>query len=845
MVKTILVIVESPAKCKKIEKFLSKRKGITWIVKASFGHINELKPSLKDSIDIKHDFNPSYQISESKKKVVRELSKISNKKDVEVIIATDPDREGEAIGYHLINELNLDLDKTKRIFFNQITEKAVLNSLDNATKINMDLVNSQQARCILDKLVGYEISPVLWRHIKMGLSAGRCQSPALRILSEREDKYKDFSKSSFFKLSGDFKFNNFQKSINFICDKEFNTDKKIKDLLEKFKDDTFTIKDIKTTNSKRTPPSPFTTSSLQQDASSKLGICPKECMMVAQKLYEGGYITYMRTDSIDLSNESKDNIKDYINNKYGSEYHYNAGDKGNRHKNKSKNSQEAHEAIRPVDVNKVNVPNSLTGRAQKLYQLIWKRTVASQMETQKIEINTISIVSQTTKEIFVNSIDKVLFYGYGIVYKKSDDDDDNENLKLISKISKGDKVTYNSIKAEEKYTRPISRYTEASLIKELERLGIGRPSTYSSIITKIQDKAYVEKKSVEGEKVDSKHFELTNKKITEKKEKFMYGADKGKLFVTPIGLMVNTFLLEHFSNEENTGMVDYNMTSDMETKLDKIAEGKGNWVNVIDDIYNTFHPTVEDLLKSKTKEKDKFQKALGKDTDDLEVGITVGRNGPVVYKKSNDFKTPWKFANIEDFDPEDITLDEAIKLLIFPKNLGKVDKKDVIVKKGTYGPYLSYNSKFFSIDKDKAGTITLKEAQEIISGNPKDNPEDIIGKHKNINIIFKSGKFGNYLSYNNKNFSLNNKTLEKEDVSLEDAIELINKKNKLIIKEFNKELSIRIGKRGPYIMVKKEKEKGKGKGKPEFISIPKGEELEKLSKEDCERIIENNKKKII
>ena len=835
--KTILVIVESPAKCKKIEKFLSKKKENNWIVKASYGHITELKPSLQDSIDIQNNFKPSYQVSESKQRVVNELSKISKKKNVEVIIATDPDREGEAIGYHLVKVLDLDINKTKRIYFNQITEKAVLKSLDNPTYINMDLVNAQQARCILDKLVGYEISPVLWKHVKFGLSAGRCQSPALRLLCEKENKIKEFHKKSYFKLSGDFNFPNKDIFMNAVCEKSFQDKNSALKIMNQFINDKFIIQEIKKSTSKRNPSSPFTTSSLQQEASTKLSISPKDCMSLAQKLYENGYITYMRTDSVDLSEESKKNIESYINSEYGEKYYYNEKKEGIRHKNKSKNSQEAHEAIRPVDISKLTVPNSLTSRGQRLYQLIWKRTVSSQMTPHTLEISKITIESQNTKEFFTTSLENTLFEGYNIIYQNNTNKD-KDLVNFIKNVKEGSKIEYQIIKAEEKYTKPISRYSEASLIKELEKLGIGRPSTYSGIISKIQEKMYVEKKTIEGEKLETTNIELKNNKIKESKDKVTYGGEKDKLFVSDIGNIVNDFLIKNFSEENGKGIIDYDMTSNMEEKLDKIAEGNQDWIDTIKNTYITFHPKVEELNKQKSREKDNYKKILGHDEDGLEIGITMGKNGLVFYKKGKDFKSKWKFAAINDSkELEKITLEDAKLSLVFPKKIGKIDKKDVIIKHGKFGYYINHNSKNFSLNSLDPNKIDIEKAKEIITnehGNGNDN--ESIGKYDEVDIFFKTGKFGNYLSYKGKNFSLNNKNLQKEDIVLEEAITIINKKNKLVLKEFDSELSIRIGKTGPYVMLKK------GKGRPVFVSLPKGAEIEKLTKEDCQKIIENTQK---
>lgn len=824
--KTILIIVESPAKCKKIESFLSKRKGTNWIVKASYGHIRELKSSLSSSIDIQNDFKPSYQISESKIKVVNELKKIANKQNTETIIATDPDREGEAIGYHLLKTLNLDVKTTKRIYFNQITEKAVLNSLDNPTLINMNLVNAQQARSIVDKLVGYEVSPILWKHVKTGLSAGRCQSPALRILCEKEKQIKEFDKKSFFKLFGVFKNEKQEFIIDFICEKHFNDKQTIYKLINKFKNDEFTIKEIKKNISKNNPSSPFTTSSLQQEASSKLNISPKECMSLAQKLYEGGYITYMRTDSIELADEAKDNIKKFIYDNYGKDFYYDEKQNGKRDKHKSKNSQEAHEAIRPVNIEKMNVPESFNSKGQKLYQLIWKKTISSQMTAQQLEIYKINLESKNTDEIFSTSIDKTIFEGHNIVYKTNNSNNQN-TTQILKNIQKGQKMFYEKIIGEQKFTKPIPRFTEASLIKELEKIGIGRPSTFSGIITKIQEKSYVEKKTIEGLEIKIEYIELKNEKITEKNNKIIYGGEKDKLFVSDIGHIVNDFLTKHFSNTEQKGFIDFSMTSNMEKQLDEIAQGKQDWVKIIKKIYHSFHPKVIELSKSKIKEKDTYQQILGKDEDGLEIGITMGKDSLVLYKKGKDYKSKWNFAPIENI--ENITLEKAITALSFPKKIGKINEKEVIIKNGKFGYYIHYDSKNISLNGYDHLKINIDQVKEILKGNIRLNEKDIIGKYNDVNIIFKTGKFGNYLSYDENNFTIKN--TKKEDITLKEAITIINQKNKTILKEFDKELSIRTGKTGPYIMLKK------GKEKPVFISFPKNKEIDKITQEECLEII--------
>lgn len=847
--KTYLVIVESPAKCKKIEKFLSKKKEYNFIVKASYGHITELKEKLSESIDIENKFKPHYIISPGKKKVVKELIELSKQNNTEVVIATDPDREGEAIGYHLIKTMKLNINNTKRIFFNQITEKAVLDAFDNPVNINMNLVNAQQSRCILDKLVGYEISPVLWKHIKTGLSAGRCQTPALRLLTQKENEIKQFNKQSYYKITGDFILTQ-DVMIQSEIDTNFENKDKITKLLTTFQQDTFHIKETKKNKSIRNPSAPFTTSTLQQDASTKLGISPKECMSIAQKLYENGYITYMRTDSVELSKDFIKEAGEYIQTNYGDNYLYQ--NNHNRFKNKSKNSQEAHEAVRPVKVDKINLPNNFNTREKNLYKLIWNRSVASLMTSQNLYIYKIFINTKNTKETFISQYEETIFDGFSRLYLKQKIENNKDTYKptdIIKLIKKEKEIKYKEIKAEEKYTKPIPRYTEASLIKELEKLGIGRPSTYSGIITKIQDKKYVEKKTKLGEDLLSNIFTISpNKKnIHEKQTKIKYGTEKDKLFVTPIGSMVNDFVEKHFTDQNNqNGIFDYQMTSNMEDKLDNIANGKLIWTILIQEIYNNFHPIVTTLSKKNTTQKDnnnnnntslKFNKVLGNDKDDgMEIGITIGKNDYIVYKKSPDFKTKWKFANINELNKEmeDITLEDAIHLLRFPKDVGIFEKKKIILNKGPYGLYITYNKKNYPVDKEN---ILLKDAINIIQGKVTSSQENMIGEYLDKPILFKKGKFGFYISHHNINYPIDKKIKSIDDITLEKAIEFINKKNNTFQKVINKEISIRENKKGNgyYIMYKKD-----NKSKPIFISIPKDDKPDTYDLKKCQELIEKH-----
>lgn len=842
MKETKLVIVESPAKCKKIEKFLSKKKEYNWIVKASYGHITELKESLEDSIDIQNNFKPTYIISSGKKKVVQELSQIIKKDNVEVIIATDPDREGEAIGYHLIKTLKLDIKNTKRIFFNQITEKAVLEAVENPKVIDMNLVNAQQSRCILDKLVGFEISPILWKYIKYGLSAGRCQTPSIRLLTEKEKEINKFNKQSYYKITGDFIIND-NDNIKGEIDLQFENKEIITKLLTIFMNDTFYIQDTKKTKSLKNPSAPFTTSTLQQEASIKLNISPKECMSIAQKLYENGHITYMRTDSIELSSEFKNETNQYILKNYGDNYIYNQDKSINRFKNKSKNTQEAHEAIRPVKVDTNTLSNTFNAREKNIYKLIWNRTVASLMTSQNLYVYKIFIHTEKTKEIFISQYEETIFDGFSRLYQNIEKEENKQKENIIKSIKKDQELSFKTIHAEQKYTKPIPRYTEASLIKELEKLGIGRPSTYSSIITKIQDKHYVEKKSKEGEEIISESLciQANKDKIIKKDNKIRYGTEKDKLYITPVGMMVNDFIEKYFiNNQHHNGIFDYQMTSDMENKLDDIANGKLKWIQVIKDIYQLFHPTVEQLKNNNSIEtkKMKYQKILGKNTEGFEIGIMLGKNEYVIYQKNPDFKTKLKFANMKELnkDVEDVTLEDALYLLRFPKDLGQIDDIQVVLNKGQYGLYLTHNKKNYPIQNEN---ITFENAKNIIEGNvdtelTQDENNNIVGKYNEIPILFKKGKFGYYLSHDNNNYPIDKKIKSIDNIDLDKAIQFIKQKENTFIKVIDKDISIRQNKKGNgyYIMYKKDM-----KTKPLFITIPKNDNIDEYDKEKCMKLI--------
>lgn len=778
VLKKKLVIVESPAKCKKIESILGKE----YICKASYGHIKELK-----DVEIDKDFKPIYENKLDRKKNITELKKISEECS-ETIIASDLDREGEAIGYHLIEVLGLDPNTTKRIVFNEITKSSIISAINNPTKININIYNSQQARSILDRIVGFQLSQTLWKYIKTGLSAGRVQSPGLKILCERENKIENFKSEKFYKISGDFNIENIV--INATLNENINNKEETQKFLETIKKSIFKIENIKSSESSRSPPQPFITSTLQQEASKVYGINPVSCMRSAQKLYEAGLITYMRTDSVQLSDKALDEIEKYIKDNYTEIYF-----QRRQYKNKSGNTQEAHEAIRPVDINLTKIDDSVDDIfAIKLYSLIWKRTVASQMKPLKINVNKIIIdISNIERYKFISTINRIIFDGYTKVYKNEDSEVDTDQKAVnLKKMKEGQTIYYKEIVGKEDYTRPSPRLSEADLIKDLEKKGIGRPSTYSNIITKIQERKYALIKNSEGKSIPISVFVLKDNIIKETNEEKILDAYKKKLVVTDIGKVVNDFLNKNFNTT-----INYTFTSMLEEKLDLIAKGELNWKQTLKEFYSLFSPTVIKLNKespNKEEKDDMLRRLLGELDNQNKIYVTYARDGCLVVAESDPTlkKKYSKFASVpEDYNYDTITLETAKSLLIYPLMIGTYKSQDIKINNGRFGKYFTFDGKNYPI-KDMTD-INLSKIKEIIDNKNIKNNEDTI-KEFNKNIVIKKGKIMNdkqlppyiiYKSGKTSKFIPIPKDIEIESLTLEKVQEIIDnyKPNKKYVKK--------------------------------------------------------------
>lgn len=754
-----LVIVESPAKAKTIEKFLGK----DFVVKSSFGHIRDL--SKKDiSIDIENNFEPNYQVPSDKQKIVLELKKDASAAEV-VWLASDEDREGEAIAWHLKEALNLDEVKIKRIVFNEITKTAILKAVENPRKIDIDLVNAQQARRVLDRIVGYEISPILWRKVKPSLSAGRVQSVAVRLIVERENEIRSFIPTSSFKITAEFKVPSSTKILSSTLNKRF--DKK-EDVLEFLKDcigAIFTVNSVEKKPSKQTPAPPFTTSTLQQEASRKFGFPVSKTMLVAQQLYEAGHITYMRTDSVNLSQMALSLAKTEIESTFGAEYV-----KTRQYSTKSKGAQEAHEAIRPTYMQNKTIEGDAS--AKRLYELIWKRTIASQMADAKLEKTTINIDISTRKENFIAQGEIIIFDGFLKVYSVSKDDDE-ENEELSSKLpdlKKGDNLSLLDSIAKQTYTLQPPRYNEATLVKKLEDLGIGRPSTYAPTISTIQKREYIVREDRPAKKREVEIITLQNNEIKEKKEKENYGAEKSKLFPTDIGTIVNNFLVQNFED-----IIDYNFTANLEKQFDEISQGKKDWKKMISSFYKPFHTEVVTALDK--SERTSGERLLGQDPKTgHNVYAKIGRFGAMVQmgETSNDEKP--KFASMKkDQRIEEITLEEALTLFQMPRNLGKYEEEEVIVNVGRFGPYIKYGKTNVSIPKtEDAYTIELEKCIELIKNKPSKEKKVLKSFEQDSSIEILDGMYGPYIKQNGSNYKIP-KTKDIESLTLEECLEIIEK----------------------------------------------------------------------
>jgi len=734
-----LVIVESPAKAKTIEGFLGK----DFVVKSSFGHVMDLNKT-KLSVDVDNDFEPKFEVSPDKKKVVTELKKLAKTAEM-VWLASDEDREGEAISWHLFNALGLKKEKTKRIVFHEITKSAITNAIKNPRDIDINLVNAQQARRVLDRLVGYELSPLLWKKVKPSLSAGRVQSVAVKLIVERENAIKNHISTSSFKVVAEFT-PTVSKGKAFSAEfpQRFNKEAEAHNFLQKQIDATFTVKSVEKKPTKKSPAPPFTTSTLQQEASRKLGFSVGNTMRVAQQLYEAGNITYMRTDSVNLSNTAIKMAVDEITSHYGKEYV-----KTRKYANKIKGAQEAHEAIRPTYLDK----QTITGNAdvKRLYDLIWKRTIASQMSNAALEKTIVNITTSSDDKLFVASGEVIKFEGFLKVYLEGNDDEASEQQGLLPVMETGDDLTLNEMRARERYTKHLPRFTEASLVKKLEELGIGRPSTYAPTISTIQKREYVVKETRESQKQKVQNLVLKNGKITTTTLADNISSDKSKLFPTDIGAIVTKFLSQFFVD-----VMDYNFTAEVEKEFDEIADGQKEWNKMIKDFYGPFHAKIED-----TQEKSgKFsgERLLGVDPKSgKNIYVKIGRFGPLAQIGETESEEKPKFAGLRKTQSiETITLEEALKLFEYPRSLGNYEEKEVTVAIGRFGPYVKHDGKFVSIKKDDSpASIKLERAIEIIEEKRKVEREKIIKEFaEDEKVQLLNGRYGPYLVIDKQNYKL-------------------------------------------------------------------------------------------
>ena len=745
-----LVIVESPAKAKTIEKFL----GDDFKVMSSYGHIRDLKKR-ELSIDDK-TLEPEYEIPEEKTKLVADLN-AKAKKAEKVWLASDEDREGEAISWHLCEVLGLDKQKTNRIVFHEITKPAILEAIEHPRHINMDLVNAQQARRVLDRLVGFKLSPVLWRKVKPALSAGRVQSVAVRLIVEREREIQNFQSEVYYNVNGVFAITNVDGSASEVkaqLASRFKTEQEVLTFLEKCKEATFTVEGISKKPVKRTPAPPFTTSTLQQEAARKLGFSVSQTMMVAQHLYENGRITYMRTDSVNLSKLCLGASKNEIVSLYGDKY-----SKTRQYHTSAKGAQEAHEAIRPTYMDQAEIEG--TAQEKRLDELIWKRTIASQMADAQIEKTTANIRISGTDEYFVAQGEVVKFDGFIKVYRESLDDDDQQDEfgHILPPMKEGQQLTRREVLATERFTMGPQRYTEASLVHKMEELGIGRPSTYAPTISTIQQREYVQRGDKKGEERPYSLYQLKGKQVTQKTRKEMVGSEKGKLLPTDIGIVVNDFLMEHFKE-----IMDYNFTAKVEQDFDKIAEGDEKWTDMMKQFYKSFEPTVEKTMNSRQQHK-AGERQLGKDPKTGKpVFVKIGRFGPVVQIGTADDKEKPQFAQLpKEQSMETITLEEALELFKLPREVGEYENKPVTIGAGRFGPYVLHDRQYTSLPKGTDPmTITLDEAIALIQEKrQQDSKKHMKFFLEDSKLEILNGRYGPYLVYDGKNYRLPKNLHEK------------------------------------------------------------------------------------
>lgn len=752
MAKKNLMIVESPAKAKTIEKYL----GSDFVVKASFGHIRDL-PKGDDAIDINRGFEPKYEVLPDKKDIIKELKKIAQEAET-VWLATDEDREGEAISWHLAKVLDLEPATTNRVVFNEITKKAITEAVSAPRRINIDLVNAQQARRVLDRLVGFHLSPILWSKVRTGLSAGRVQSVAVRLIVEREREVQNFKQSSTFKVVAEFDLGGNVILAAELKDKLPN-EASAKAFLESCIGATYTITGLETKPGKRTPAAPFTTSTLQQEASRKLGFSVAQTMRVAQGLYEAGHITYMRTDSVNLSDFAIGQTKETVTRLYGKEYH-----KARKYQNKVASAQEAHEAIRPTDTNLQSVPGERN--EQRLYELIWKRTIASQMEDAVLERTVATIGISTNKQEFIATGEVIKFEGFLKVYLESRDDEGEEEEGkngMLPPINKGQVLKLSRTTAKERYAKHPPRYTEASLVKKLEELGIGRPSTFAPTISTIQKRDYVNRENRDGEEKPVTLLTLANDKITSKQAKETVGAEKAKMFPTDLGMLVTDFLIDYFPS-----ILDFRFTAKVEEEFDEIANGKMIWNDMIGNFYGGFSTTVKQT-KEEAQRVSKERELGVHPTTGEPIIAKFGKFGPFVQLGASEGETKPKYASLRaDQRLDTITLEDALELFKLPRVLGQMEGNDIRVNIGRFGPYVQLGKEFFSIPKgEDPYSVTLERAVQIIDDKRNAEKNKVI-KEFGPDIQILNGRYGPYVKMNGENLRIP-KDKKAEDLTLEDC----------------------------------------------------------------------------
>ena len=811
-----LVIVESPAKAKTIEKFLGK----DFKVESSFGHIADL-PSKELGVDVDGDFKPKYEVSKDKKAVVKKLKDLAKKAEM-VWLASDEDREGEAIAWHLAESLKLDKDKTKRIVFHEITKSAIQNAVKNPRSIDYNLVDAQQARRVLDRIVGYELSPVLWRKVKGGLSAGRVQSVSVRLIVERERDIQNFNPQVSYRVDAEFSTTD-GKTFKAKLAKNFSTKEDAFKFLEANVSANFTVADLEKKPIKKSPAAPFTTSTLQQEASRKLYFSVSKTMTMAQRLYEAGLITYMRTDSVNLSDEARKGAQAEIENAYGSQY-----SKPRNYKGK-KGAQEAHEAIRPTDFSRSTV--NIDRDQARLYELIWKRAIASQMSDAQLERTNVKINGSTHNEVFTAKGEVITFDGFLKVYLEGTDDENLEQEGMLPALQVNQSLANNYITATERYTRPPYRYTEASLVKQLEELGIGRPSTYAPTISTIQNRNYVEKGTVEG--IERKYLQITlqegevkEQTLTEK-----VGSDKGKLVPTDIGMIVTDFLVNHFET-----ILDYNFTAKVEDQFDDIAEGKEDWTQMMKNFYKDFHPKVEDVQANAVRESG--ERVLGTDPKTgRQVSVRLGKFGPMVQIGTVDDEDKPLFASLSpEQQLNSITFEEAMNLFQLPKQLGNYEGETIEVNNGRFGPYVKFGKKFVSLPKG-VDPLNVELDEAIVLIKEKEKADAPIYTHQGLPVQKGKGRFGPFIKWNNMFINVNKK-YDWDNLSDTDIVELIEdkiqkEKDKLIHHWEVEGIRVEKARWGRHNILQ-------GKLK---IELPKTVDVSKFTLKEVQDIIEKNKPK--